>query len=92
VPVRNVGDRFGDDVVQLYVHDLVASLAQPVRRLRGFQRVGLRPGQEHTVTFSLSAEDLGFWTNDPRFVVEPGDFTITVSDGTSSQHLPLRLT
>jgi beta-glucosidase len=92
VPVRNAGDRFGDDVVQLYVHDLVASLAPPVRRLRGFRRVGLEPGEEQVVTFSLSDEDLGFWTNDRRFVVEPGDFTLTVSDGVQEQFLTLRVT
>jgi beta-glucosidase len=93
VAVRNVGDRFGDDVVQLYVHDLVASVAPPVRRLRGFQRIGLEPGQEEVVTFSLSDDDLGFWTNEPggRYVVEPGDFTLTVSDGQRSQQLSLRL-
>jgi beta-glucosidase len=94
VPVRNVGDRFGDDVVQLYVRDLVASLAPPVRRLRGFQRVGLQPGEEKLLEFSLSFDDLGFWTNEPggRFVVEPGDFTVTVSDGVQARDLPLRVT
>jgi beta-glucosidase len=93
VPVRNVGERLGDDVVQLYVHDLVASVAQPVRRLRGFRRVGLQPGQERVVTFSLSADDLGFWTNEPggRFLVEPGDFLVTVSNGVQRQQLSLRL-
>lgn len=94
VTVRNAGDRYGDDVVQLYVHDLVASLAQPVRRLRGFQRIGLQPGEEQVVTFSLSRGDLGFWTNEPggRFVVEPGEFMLTLSDGLRQQRLSLRLT
>jgi beta-glucosidase len=93
VPVRNVGARFGDDVVQLYVHDLVASLAPPVRRLRGFQRIGLQPGEEQAVTFSLSHDDLGFWTNEPggRFLVEPGDFTLTVSDGLQLRTMDVRL-
>jgi beta-glucosidase len=94
VPVRNIGDRSGDDVVQLYVHDVVASLAQPVQRLRGFRRIGLQPGEEQLVTFSLSGDDLGFWTNEPggRFLVEPGDLVLTVSDGTGLHHLRLRLT
>jgi beta-glucosidase len=94
VPVRNVGDRSGDDVVQLYVHDPVASLAQPVRRLRGFQRIGLQPGEERVVTFSLSGDDLGFWTNEPggRFLVEPGDFVLTISDGPGQHQLGIRLT
>jgi beta-glucosidase len=93
VTVRNAGERAGDDVVLLFVRDLVASLAQPVRRLRGFQRLTLPAGEGRTVRFSLGAEELGFWTNDPagEFVVEPGDFTLTVTDGTTSVDLPLRL-
>ncbi|MFD7898779.1 glycoside hydrolase family 3 N-terminal domain-containing protein [Streptomyces sp. NPDC059743] len=78
VSVRNTGDRTGDEVVQLYVHDLVATQVQPVRRLRGFRRVTLAPGESTTVRFPLGAEDLGFWsaTSEPHFTVEPGDFDI----------------
>ncbi|MEU4130004.1 glycoside hydrolase family 3 N-terminal domain-containing protein [Streptomyces wuyuanensis] len=84
VTVTNTGDRAGDEVVQLYVHDVAASIAQPVRRLRGFERVTLGPGGSRTVRFRLGAEDLGFWTNDPAgtFAVEPG--RIDVYAGTSS--------
>ncbi|MFW6695712.1 glycoside hydrolase family 3 N-terminal domain-containing protein [Streptomyces sp. MAR4 CNX-425] len=84
VEVANTGDRAGDEVVQLYVHDPVASIAQPVRRLRGFARVTLGPGEKRTARFTLGAEDLGFWTNDPagQYVVEPG--RIDVYAGTSS--------
>ncbi|MFD7864917.1 glycoside hydrolase family 3 N-terminal domain-containing protein [Streptomyces sp. NPDC059783] len=84
VDVENTGARTGDEVVQLYVHDVAASIAQPVRRLRGFARVTLEPGARTTVTFRLGAEDLGFWTNDPAgtFTVEPG--RIDVYAGTSS--------
>jgi beta-glucosidase len=94
VEVRNTGDRDGDDVVLLFVRDLVASLAQPVRQLRGFERLRLAVGEARTVRFSLGAEELGFWTNDPvgEFVVEPGDFVVTLTDATTSLHLPLRLT
>jgi beta-glucosidase len=93
VEVRNVGDRTGDDVVLVQVRDHVASIAPAVERLRGFERVTLAPGAATTVRFELGAEDLGFWTNDPvgRFVVEPGDFTITVTDGTAAHPLPLRV-
>uniref|UniRef100_UPI000B1FE672 fibronectin type III-like domain-contianing protein n=1 Tax=Streptomyces lushanensis TaxID=1434255 RepID=UPI000B1FE672 len=78
VTVRNTGDRTGDEVVQLYVHDPVATQVQPVRRLRGFRRVTLAPGESTTVRFPLGAEDLGFWSaaNEPHFTVEPGDFDI----------------
>lgn len=84
VTVRNTGERDGDEVVQIYLHDPVASIVQPVRRLRGFRRVGLAAGLSTTVRFSLGAEDFGFWTNDPdgRFVVEEG--TVDIIVGTSS--------
>ncbi|WP_372349346.1 fibronectin type III-like domain-contianing protein [Streptomyces sp. KL116D] len=66
--VTNTGERAGDEVVQLYVHDVAASIAQPVRRLRGFERVTLERARAATVTFELGEEDLGFWTNDPAGV------------------------
>ena len=73
VDVKNTGSRTGDEVVQLYIHDPVASISQPVRRLRGFQRVTLAPGETKTVTFTLGADDFGFYDNRGKFVVEPGD-------------------
>jgi beta-glucosidase len=82
VDVQNSGSRAGDDVVQLYLHDPVASLSQPVRRLRGFQRVALDAGEKQTVTFRLDASDVGFYDNSGRFVLEPG--TIDVYAGDSS--------
>jgi beta-glucosidase len=72
VDVTNTGDRRGDEVVQLYLHDPVASISQPVRRLRGFERVTLDPGQKQTVTFTLDRDDFGFYDNAGKFVVEPG--------------------
>ncbi|MCT2591000.1 beta-glucosidase BglX [Streptomyces sp. N2-109] len=85
VVVRNTGDREGDEVVQLYVHDVAARIVQPVRRLRGFRRVALKADDSTTVRFRLSADDLGFWTNDSAggFVVEPG--RIDVYAGSSSE-------
>ena len=61
--MKNTGARAGDDVVQLYLHDPVASISQPVRRLRGFQRVSLEPGESTTVTFTLDESDVGFYDN-----------------------------
>jgi beta-glucosidase len=80
--VTNTGNRPGDEVVQLYLHDPVASISQPVRRLRGFDRVTLQPGQKTTVTFTLDRSDFGFYDNRGRFVVEPG--RIDVYAGNSS--------
>ncbi|MDQ1717623.1 MAG: beta-glucosidase [Pseudonocardiales bacterium] len=82
VDVRNTGDREGDEVVQLYIHDPVASIAQPVRRLRGFNRVTLSAGETRTVTFTLGTDDVGFYDNQARFQVETGQ--IEVYAGTSS--------
>jgi len=94
VVVRNVGERIGDDVVLVQVRDHVASIAPAVQRLRGFERVTLEPGASATLRFPLGADDLGFWTNDPAgtFLVEPGDFTVTLTDGTTAVPLALRLT
>jgi beta-glucosidase len=83
VDVANTGSREGDEVVQLYLHDPVASLSQPVRRLRGFERVTLKPGEKRTVSFTLDTSDFGFYDNRGRFVVEPG--RIDVYAGNSSE-------
>lgn len=83
VRVTNVGDVAGDDVVMLYIRDRVASLSQPVARLRGFERIGLAPGESRDVAFTLRAADLEFWTDDDRRVLEPGLFDVWVGDGTS---------
>jgi beta-glucosidase len=87
VDVKNTGKRTGDEVVQLYIHDPVASISQPVRRLRGFQRVTLAPGQTKHLTFRLGKQDVGFYDNGGRFVVEPGTIDVYVGDSsTADQH------
>jgi beta-glucosidase len=83
VQVRNTGDRRGDEVVQLYLHDPVASISQPVRRLRAFQRVTLDPGQSRTLSFTLDADDVGFYDNSGRFVVEPGTIDLFAGNRSS---------
>jgi beta-glucosidase len=85
VTVTNTGSRKGDEVVQLYIHDPVASISQPVRRLRGFQRVALDPGQTQTVTFTLDKSDFGFYDNRGRFVVEPGRIDVYAGDSSSAE-------
>jgi beta-glucosidase len=78
VDVENTGQRAGDEVVQLYIRDPVASLSRPVKELKGFQRVTLQPGQKRKVEFVLDREHLGFWNRQMRFVVEPGEFRVMV--------------
>jgi beta-glucosidase len=84
VDVTNTGARAGDDVVQLYIHDPVASISQPVRRLRGFQRVTLKPGVTQTVTFTLDKSDFGFFDNRGKFVVEPGEIDVFAGDSSAA--------
>jgi beta-glucosidase len=84
VDVKNTGTRAGDDVVQLYIHDPVASISQPVRRLRGFQRVTLNPGQSKTVSFRLDASDVGFYDNAGKYVVEPGSIDVYAGDSSTA--------
>ncbi|MFT3896330.1 MAG: beta-glucosidase BglX [Thermomonas sp.] len=76
VTVANTGKRAGDEVVQLYLRDDVASVSRPVRMLRGFQRIHLEPGERRTLRFELKPQDLGFYDANLRWVVEPGHFTV----------------
>jgi beta-glucosidase len=84
VTVTNTGSRKGDEVVQLYLHDPVASISQPIRRLRGFERLTLDPGQARTVTFTLDKSDFGFYDNRGKFVVEPGQIDVYAGNSSSA--------
>jgi beta-glucosidase len=86
--VRNTGTRPGDEVVQLYVSDELASVARPVMELKGFARVRLAQGEEREVTFRLGPAELELLDRDLRRVVEPGTFRIMV--GRSSKDIRLR--
>jgi beta-glucosidase-like glycosyl hydrolase len=83
VKVTNTGSRAGDEVVQLYVHDVVASVTRPVKQLRGFKRVSLKPGESTTVTLPIGPEALWLIDQHMQRRVEPGEFEILV--GTSSE-------
>lgn len=76
INVRNVGERAGDEVVQVYLRDEVASVTQPIKKLVGFQRVTLAPGEAQTVTISLDRRAFALWNEAMQEVVEPGRFTI----------------
>lgn len=88
--VTNVGARSGEEVVQLYVHDVVASVTRPVKELKGFKRITLAPGEKKAVRFELAVSQLAFYDRSMRFVVEPG--TIEVLIGSSSEDIRLRST
>ncbi|HEX7496208.1 MAG TPA: glycoside hydrolase family 3 N-terminal domain-containing protein [Candidatus Limnocylindrales bacterium] len=88
VEVANLGDRAGDEVVQLYIRDEEASVTRPVKELRGFKRVRLAAGEVRRVRFGLSVEQMAFTGVDGRLVIEPG--LVTVMAGTSSDDLPCK--
>jgi beta-glucosidase len=78
VDVQNVGQRAGDEVVQLYTSDVVASVPVPIRQLGGFTRLHLKPGEKQTVTFTLSPRQLSLIDAAGRRVIEPGEFQLAV--------------
>lgn len=86
VEVTNSGNYDGKEVVQLYIHDDVASLARPVKELKGFELVDLKKGETKTVTLTLTDKELGFYDNDGNYLVEPGTFKIMVG-GSSDKGL-----
>jgi len=85
--ITNGGARAGEEVVQLYLHDPVASVTRPVKELRGFARIALRPGERKRVCFELAFEQLAFRSLDDDWLVEPG--TIEVMIGGSSEDVRL---
>jgi beta-glucosidase len=78
IEVQNIGDRAGDEVVQLYVQDVVASLTRPVKELKRFQRIALKPDEKRRVEFQLDSDELGFYNQNMEYVVEPGLFKIWI--------------
>lgn len=85
VDVRNAGDRAGEEVVQLYVRDDAASVAQPVRALKAFRRVSLGAGEMQSVAFKLGPESFALYDRQMRRVVEPGTFTVYVGTDSNAQ-------
>ena len=85
--VKNTGQRAGEEVVQLYIRDLTASVTRPVKELKGFKKIKLNPGETQTVQFTLDKETLGFYDQQMNWIVEPGAFNIMV--GGSSDNIRL---
>lgn len=80
VDVENVGKHAGDEVVQLYIRDVAASVTRPVKELRGFQRITLQANEKRRVEFTLSPEHLGFYNRAMKFIIEPGEFKVFVGN------------
>ncbi|GGG98010.1 beta-glucosidase [Polaribacter pacificus] len=88
--VTNTGNYDGDEVVQLYIKDLFATVARPIIELKGFQRIHLKKGETKEVTFDIDSETLKMLNKEMKWVVEPGDFRVLI--GTSSNNIQLRTT
>ena len=88
VTVKNTGDCDGDEIVQLYIRDLVGSVSRPLKQLKGFQRIHLKKGESKKVTFTLTSELLKFYNSELQYVCEPGDFEVMV--GPDSQRVERR--
>ena len=85
--VVNTGSREGDEVVQLYTHELVTSVTTYEKNLRGFERIHLQPGETKTVTLILKPQDLALWDRQMHFVVEPGKFKVMIGSGSEDIRL-----
>jgi len=87
VDVKNTGKRAGTEVVQLYVRDCVSSVTRPVKELKGFQKILLRPDESRTVALELTPESLAFYDVHMKYVVEPGEFEVMVGNSSSDSDL-----
>ncbi|MBS7612946.1 fibronectin type III-like domain-contianing protein [Candidatus Bathyarchaeota archaeon] len=88
VDVKNIGKYKGDEVVQLYLHDTIASIARQLKELKGFKRITLEPGGKKTVEFILGLEEISFYDINMDLIVESGVFEVMI--GSSSEDIRLR--
>jgi beta-glucosidase len=86
VEVRNTGNRSGDTVAQLYIHQQSGSASRPVRQLKGFERISLAPSEKRTVQFRLGKDELSFWSPESKqWVVEPAVFDVWAGEDSTAQ-------
>jgi beta-glucosidase len=86
--LTNTGERKGEEVVQLYIQDLVASVVRPLKELKGFQKIALSPGESKTIHFTIDRDMLSFYNEDLQWTAEPGDFKLMI--GTASDDIKLQ--
>jgi beta-glucosidase len=84
VDVKNVGDRAGDEVVQLYITDVAASVPVPIRSLIGFNRISLKPGEKQTVMFTITPRQMSLIDDAGKRIIEPGEFLVSAGGGQPS--------
>ena len=78
VTVANTGELAGEEVVQLYIHDISADIARPIKELKGFEKIKLAKGEQRRVTFQLTEKDLSYWNSEAKFKADPGSFKVWV--------------
>jgi beta-glucosidase len=83
VTVKNVGERSGDEVVQLYLRDVFASVTRPLKSLKAFARVALSAGESKTIVLMLSSKELSLYDEELNFVQEPREIEILIADQTA---------
>ena len=86
--VRNTGAVSGKEVVQVYINDLISSVTTPVKVLKGFKKVSIKPGEITTLSFSIPCSELGLWNKDMNYIIEPGEFEIMI--GASAEDIRLK--
>lgn len=92
VKVTNTGNRPADEIVQFYTHDLFGSIARPVKELKHFERISLKPGESRTVNFRITPDNLKFYNSNLEYVAEPGKFEVMVGPNSRDlQRLPFTL-
>jgi len=90
--LTNTGKVTGEEVVQLYIHDEVASVARPLKQLKGFQKLALKPGESRELKFTIKSELLSFYDNDLNWIAEPGRFKLMVGSASDDIRLQTNLT
>ncbi|KJD36462.1 beta-glucosidase [Tamlana sedimentorum] len=84
VDVTNTGNRDGEEVIQLYIRDLIGSITRPIKELKGFKKIMIASGETKTIHFTINAETLQFYTSNKKWEVEPGDFNVWVGGDSST--------
>jgi len=87
VDLKNTGARAGTETVQIYIRDVVSSVTRPIKELKGFKKIFLRPGKTQTVALEITPDALAFYGIDKTYAVEPGDFEIMVGSSSRDEDL-----
>ena len=86
IDVSNTGNYDGQEIVQLYIRDLVGSVTRPLKELKNFQKIMIKKGETKTVSFELNVEDLKFYNSDLNFVAEPGEFEVFIGPDSNTKN------